>query len=62
MLVCSYRCFRGIGHLGHIIIRLIIQDVWKFVLYFTVVLFGFGGGLLLTLKGDRNLDVHDETR
>ena len=42
--------------------QLVVYDVGKFVVFFTIILLSFSGGLLLSLKGDDDLAVHNETR
>ena len=62
ILPSFHRYYRRFGFMGHMIIRLLFHDVKDFAVYFMIILLGFGGGLLLALKGDSNLDVHEETR
>ncbi|XP_053377737.1 uncharacterized protein LOC123529780 isoform X4 [Mercenaria mercenaria] len=53
--------FRQIGAYTQILARIIAHDFIQFGVVFLVILLAFSGSFFLSLRGDRDLDTHNET-
>ena len=61
LIFCFFTC-RQTGAYAQILFRVLNHDFPQFTVVFLVILLAFSGSFFLSLRGENDIDTHNETR